>query len=133
MTVVHPFGNKLQLLGNLKGKIELNERSRINEFSCNKYVGQTKHTIVTRFKEHMAHFKYRKGIMSRKSLVLHNMILIENYRIAMNNLRLIRNITNSIQLNAFESLGITKGKNSMNNEKVLSHAFIFSYVSMEIL
>ena len=61
--IVHPSGNKLQqLLGNPKDKIELNERSGIYEISCKdcnlKYVGQSKRSIIIRFKEHMAHLWY---------------------------------------------------------------------------
>ncbi|KAJ8941785.1 hypothetical protein NQ318_006821 [Aromia moschata] len=50
------------LLGNPKDKINNNEKSGIYEISCKdcdqKYIGQTKRSILTRFKEHMAHLKY---------------------------------------------------------------------------
>ncbi|KAJ8932703.1 hypothetical protein NQ318_021222 [Aromia moschata] len=63
INVVYNSKNKLQtLLGNSKDKINNNEKSGIYEISCKdcdqKYIGQTKRSILTRFKEHMAHLKY---------------------------------------------------------------------------
>ncbi|KAJ8958672.1 hypothetical protein NQ318_016397 [Aromia moschata] len=51
-----------RFLGNPKDKLDNNEKSGIYEISCKdcdqKYIGQTKRSILTRFKEHMAHLKY---------------------------------------------------------------------------
>ncbi|KAJ8949459.1 hypothetical protein NQ318_007560 [Aromia moschata] len=64
INLVYNSKNKLQtLLGNPKDKIiNNNEKSGIYEISCKdcdqKYIGQTKRSILTRFKEHMAHLKY---------------------------------------------------------------------------
>ena len=118
MTVVHSSGNKLQqLLGNPKDKIELNERSGIYEISCKdcnlKYVGQTKRPIITRFKEHMAHLRY--GRTEKSSVAQH--AFDNSHRIDIDNLKLLRNVTNNRQLDAFESLEISKCKNSMNSDK----------------
>lgn len=117
MTVVYKSGNKIkQLLGNPKDKIGTNEKSGIYEISCidcdQKYVGQTKRSILTRFKEHMAHLKYGR---TEKSAVAQH--AFENdHRINMNNLKLIRNVTDPRQLDAFESLEISKCKKLMNND-----------------
>lgn len=118
ITVVHSSENKLQqILGNPKDKISINERSGIYEISCKdcdkKYVGQTRRSIQTRFKEHMAHLKY--GRTEKSSVAQH--AFDNNHRIDISNLRLIRNITNSRQLDAFESLEINKCRNSMNSDK----------------
>ncbi|KAJ8956538.1 hypothetical protein NQ318_019261, partial [Aromia moschata] len=109
--------NKLQtLLGNPKDKINNNEKSGIYEISCKdcdqKYIGQTKRSILTRFKEHMAHLKYGR---TQKSCVAQH-AFDNNHRIDINNLKLIRNVTNSRQLDAFESLEIIKCNNSMNKD-----------------
>ncbi|KAJ8963343.1 hypothetical protein NQ318_018815 [Aromia moschata] len=85
--------NKLQtLLGNPKDKIDNNENSGIYEISCKdcdqKYIGQTKRSILTRFKEHMAHLKYGR---TEKSCVVQH-AFDNNHRIDINNLKLIRNI-----------------------------------------
>ncbi|KAJ8942180.1 hypothetical protein NQ318_002853, partial [Aromia moschata] len=60
---VYNSKNKLQtLLCNPKDNIDNNEKSGIYEINCKdsdqKYIGQTKRSILTRFKEHMAHLKY---------------------------------------------------------------------------
>ncbi|KAJ8951643.1 hypothetical protein NQ318_012314, partial [Aromia moschata] len=104
------------LLGNPKDKINNNEKSGIYEISCKdcdqKYIGQTKRSILTRFNEHMAHLKYGR---TEKSCVAQH-AFENNHRIDINNLKLIRNVTNSRQLDAFESLEIIKCNNSMNKD-----------------
>ncbi|KAJ8962600.1 hypothetical protein NQ318_000993, partial [Aromia moschata] len=104
------------LLGNPKDKIDINEKSGIYEISCKdcdqKYIGQTKRSILTRFKEHMAHLKYGR---TEKSCVAQH-AFDNNHMIDINNLKLIRNVTNSRQLDAFESLEIIKCNKSMNKD-----------------
>ncbi|KAJ8958500.1 hypothetical protein NQ318_002294 [Aromia moschata] len=117
INLVYNSKNKLQtLLGNPKDKINHNEKSGIYEISCKdcdqKYIGQTKRSILTRFKEHMAHLKYGR---TEKSCVAQH-AFDNNHRIDINNLKLIRNVTNSRQLDAFESLEIIKCNNSMNKD-----------------
>ncbi|KAJ8946229.1 hypothetical protein NQ318_013040 [Aromia moschata] len=106
----------LTLLGNPKDKINNNEKSGIYEISCKDcdqtYIGQTKRSILTRFKEHMAHLKYGR---TEKSCVAQH-AFDNNHMIDINNLKLIRNVTNSRQLDAFESLEIIKCNNSMNKD-----------------
>ncbi|KAJ8944156.1 hypothetical protein NQ318_013396 [Aromia moschata] len=83
--------NKLQtLLGNPKDKIDNKEK----------------------FKEHMAHLKYGR---TEKSCVAQH-AFDNKHRIDINNLKLIRNVTNSRQLDAFESLEIIKCNSSMNTD-----------------
>ncbi|KAJ8953192.1 hypothetical protein NQ318_003229 [Aromia moschata] len=105
ISLVYNSKNELQaLLGNPKDKIDNNER--IYETSCKdcdqKYIGQTKRYILTRFKERMAYLKYGR---TEKSCVAQH-AFDNNHRIDINNLKLIRNVTNSRQLDAFESLEI---------------------------
>ena len=61
--LVYSANNKIQqLLGNPKDKTSPLERSGIYEISCKdcnqKYVGQTRRSILTRFKEHLAQIRY---------------------------------------------------------------------------
>ncbi|KAJ8952514.1 hypothetical protein NQ318_003310 [Aromia moschata] len=92
-------------------------KSGIYEISCKdcdqKDIGQTKGSILTRFKEHMAHLKYGR---TEKSCVAQH-AFDNNHRIDINNLKLIRNVTNSRQLDAFENLEIIKCNNGMNKDK----------------
>jgi hypothetical protein len=60
LNVSYTAGPSLQsLLGNPKDKVNRNEKSGIYEIDCKdcnqKYIGQTKRPIITRFKERMAH------------------------------------------------------------------------------
>ncbi|KAJ8941391.1 hypothetical protein NQ318_011828 [Aromia moschata] len=105
--LVYNSKNELQmLLGNPKDKIDNNEKSGIYEISCKncdqKYIGHTKRSILTRFKEHMAHLKYGR---TEKSYVA-QYAFDNNHRIVINNLKLIRNVTNIRQLDAFESVTV---------------------------
>ncbi|KAJ8947424.1 hypothetical protein NQ318_009630 [Aromia moschata] len=104
------------LLGNPKDKIDNNETSGIYEIRCKpcdqKYIGQTKRSILTRFKEHMAHLKYGR---TEKSCVTQH-AFENNHRIDINNLKLTRNVTNSRQPDDFESLEIIKSNSSMNKD-----------------
>ncbi|KAJ8941327.1 hypothetical protein NQ318_004771, partial [Aromia moschata] len=74
-----------------KDKIDNYEKSGIYEISCKdcdqKYIGHTKRSILTRFKEHMAHLKYGR---TEKSCVAQH-AFDNNHRIDINNLKLIRN------------------------------------------
>ncbi|KAJ8981827.1 hypothetical protein NQ317_003871 [Molorchus minor] len=99
-----------------KDIIGVNDRYGIYEISCKdcnlKYVGQTRRSILTRFKEHMAHLKY--GRIDKSSVAQH--AFDNNHRIDINNLSLVKNVTNNRQLDGFESLEIVKCKNRMNSD-----------------
>ncbi|KAJ8980435.1 hypothetical protein NQ317_002078 [Molorchus minor] len=114
LTVIHPSGNKLQqLLGNPKDTIGVNDRSGFTKLVVRiSTLDKTRRSILTRFKEHMAHLKYGR---TDKSSVAQD-AFDNNHRIDINNLKLIRNVTNNRQLDAFESLEIVKCKNRMNSD-----------------
>ena len=61
----------------------------------------------------MAHLRY--GRTEKSSVAQH--AFDNSHRIDINNLKLLRNVTNNRQLDAFESLEISKCKNSMNSDK----------------
>ena len=114
--IAYTPGNSLQsLLGNTKDKIDEHERSGIYEINCSgcdkKYIGQTKRPIVTRFKEHIAHFRFNRP---EKSAVAQH-ILETSHPIELKNLKLIRTVTNNRELNAYESLYIKKYKQVLLN------------------
>ncbi|KAJ8933054.1 hypothetical protein NQ318_014942 [Aromia moschata] len=67
---------------------------------------------IAKSNEHMAHLKY--GRTERSCVAQH--AFDSNHRIDINNLKLIRNVTNSRQLDAFESLEIIKCNSSMNKD-----------------
>ena len=105
--LVYSANNKLQqLLGNPKDKTPPLERSGIYEISCKdcnqKYVGQTRRSILTRFKEHLAQIRYGRP---DKSCVAEH-IVDKEHCIDLNNLKLIKQVSNYRQLDAYESIRI---------------------------
>jgi hypothetical protein len=90
LNVAYTAGPCLQsLLGNPKDKVNRNEKSGIYEINCKdcnqKYIGQTKRPIITRFKEHMAHRKF--GRFEKSSVAQH--IFESDHRIDETNLKLV--------------------------------------------
>lgn len=116
LKVVHTSGSTLQnLLGNPKDKVGVLGKSGIYEISCNdcdhKYIGQTRRSVTTRFKEHMAHLRF--GRFERSSVAQH--IYENDHIININNVKLIRAITNCKFLDAWESLEIHKNLDKLMN------------------
>lgn len=103
--------NIKELLGNPKDKEETFLKSGIYKIKCgccdSQYIGQTKRSILTRFKEHIAHFKYNRF---EKSAVAQH-IKESEHPIRQENLFLVKSITNQRQLDAYESIEILKHKN----------------------
>lgn len=98
-----------------KDKIETLQQSGIYSIGCSdcnkEYIGQTRRPILKRFKEHFAHVKYNEP---EKSSVAQHM-LDNNHNFNLQNLKLIRNVNNPYELDAFESLHIFKNKNNLMN------------------
>lgn len=113
MTLVFSSTNKLkQKLGSTKDKTRKEEKSGIYKIECSDcelvYVGQTRRNITTRFKEHM---DLRRAVKSAVS----NHIITENHKIEQSGLSLIKHVTNSFQLDAFESLHMRKNADRLMN------------------
>lgn len=113
------FGNdgKLRnLLGNTKDKLDLNEKSGIYEINCKncdeKYIGQTKRSIQTRFKEHLKSFENKNG--SSSSVAKH--MINAKHSFDETNLKLIKYVQNSQHLDVYESIEIRRQKPAMNSD-----------------
>jgi hypothetical protein len=110
--------NKLKhLLGNTKDKIDASNKSGIYKINCSScdsaYIGQTRRNIKTRFKEHMAHYRYNRP--EKSSIALH--LLNEGHHTSEKELKLIKQTPNHL-LDAYESIFIHKFKNVVvNNDK----------------
>lgn len=133
LQLVFNNNNKLQnLLHNPKDKIETNNKSGIYKITCNNcdkiYIGQTKRSIITRFKEHRAHIIYNRP---SKSAVA-NHAISNNHNIDIDNLTLIKHITNKNQLDAWESIHIFKNKLILMNDDdapIVSPLFKFTHTT----
>jgi hypothetical protein len=125
--IAHSNNNKLKdYLNNTKDKIDKTNKSGIYQVSCTScdlsYIGQTRRNIKTRFKEHMAHFKYNRP---EKSSIAQHMIET-GHEITENNLKLLKETPNHL-LDAYESLYIHKYReNSLNSDKgPIPHSSLF--------
>ena len=105
ITLAHSNPSNLRsLLGNPKSKDNTLHKSGIYEIDCadcdKLYIGQTKRRLITRFKEHIAHFKFnRRG---RSSVADH--IFDTGHRIFLDNAKLIKPVNNPSLLSPYESI-----------------------------
>lgn len=132
--IVYNNNKKLkQILGSTKDETPTSERSGIYEISCEncnkKYIGQTKRSIKTRFKEHISCIKNKQ--INRSSVAAHVFASSDNNEPPHNigpfeeSVRLLKTVQNPRKLDAYESLLISKTKNVMNadNGNILSPLF----------
>lgn len=111
ISVVLNFEKMLLVINRILEGISIeNSESGIYEISCRdcdqKYVGQTKRSIWTRFKGHVAHLKYDRP--EKSSVAQHS--FDNNHRIDVSNLKLIKNVNYNRLLDAFECIKIVKCK-----------------------
>ena len=118
--------NLKELIGNLKDKIPAKERSGIYELSCKtceaKYRGQTKRKIIQRDKEHNRAFRLKQP---KKSAMAQH-CLDENHQIG--NCKLLKEVRDQRQLDAWESLKILKGENLVNIDEPLISSPLFELI-----
>ncbi|KAI4466555.1 giy-yig endonuclease superfamily [Holotrichia oblita] len=96
LRIVYSSGTSLRnLIGNPKDKIQPLEKSGIYEINCKdcnqKYIGQTRRAVSTRFKEHMANLRFNR---TEKSSVAQH-IFETDHNIDHTNVKLIRQINNN--------------------------------------
>jgi hypothetical protein len=107
--------NLRNVLGNPKDKIDVLDKSGIYEINCGecdkKYIGQTRRSILTRFKEHIAHARYLRP--EKSSVAQH--ILDSDHHINKDNLKLVKAVSSNRELDGFESLFIHKSKGCLLN------------------
>lgn len=116
LSVVYSNGGKLKdLLGSTKDKIDVLEKTGIYQINCEdcdlKYYGQTKRTISKRFKEHMSYIKYNQP---EKSALANHVLENEHFNISLKNLKLLKHVTDSSKLDAYEAFFIQRDDNALN-------------------
>ena len=114
--IAYNSGNTLRnLLGNPKDKIEVEDKSGIYEISCGncekKYVGQTRRSIKTRYKEHIAHFRLNRP--EKSSVAQH--IFDTGHSMGPNSLRLAKSVSCNRELDCYESIFIRKNIDNLMN------------------
>ena len=119
LRMIYQSAPKLKdILGNPKDKMHKFDKSGIYEIGCNdcdkKYIGQTRRSVKTRFKEHVAHIRY--GRSDKSSVADH--VLGTGHYIGIDNVKLIKAVNSNRKLDAYESLEIAKNdKTVLNRDK----------------
>lgn len=110
-------------LGSLKDRTENEAKSGIYEIDCDhcnqKYIGQTMRQIITRFKEHT---NLKRDVPS--AVGAH--IMEQGHRITKSNLKLVKSVSNTYELDAYESLYMYKNAEVLMNTMdapIRSHLF----------
>lgn len=128
MELVFSNNNKLQnIICNRKDRIPDIQKSGIYQISCGDcdriYIGQTKRMIHTRFKEHIAHIKYNRPT---KSAIAAHTLQNGHLNIGIDNLSLLKTVSDTHQLDAWESLYMNKFKSrtlNIDDEPIISPLF----------
>lgn len=104
------------IIGGSKDIIDKHNQSGIYSIickDCNKqYIGQTRRSIIKRFKEHKCHTEHGR---SDDSSVAKHMVDF-NHNMDLSCLKLIHRVDNFYELNAYESFYINKFKDNLMNE-----------------
>jgi len=120
--MVHSNDKKLRtVLGSTKDKIHATEKSGIYQINCStcdaKYIGQTRRSLKKRFDEHHRSVKNKETdkaiaahIFDLDNTAPHKIISFDE------NVKLIKQVTNPIKLDAYESIYISSSQNLMNLE-----------------
>ncbi|KAG8301980.1 hypothetical protein J6590_108521 [Homalodisca vitripennis] len=101
------------LIGNPKDKILDENKSGIYKINCEDcdkiYIGQTKRTIKKRFKEHERYYKY--GQTDKSAIAKHAFETNHTFK----NFTLLKEVHKQEELDAYETLYITKHKDTILN------------------
>jgi hypothetical protein len=132
--------NQLQnLMTSTKDPIDILEKSGIYKITCDEcqkvYIGQTKRTLRTRFKEHVAEVtKANKD--TNKGLVYHfkskvaEHIYNHNHFLNLNHIKILRHIRNPWKLNVAESIEIYKENTTklLNKDQGNGYSWLFKFI-----
>lgn len=125
--IVNKNKNKLRsLLGSVKDKTDMVDKSGIYQISCNncdeKYIGQSRRRIVERFKEHQSHTKHKH--MEKSAVALH---MVENgHSFDRTGFKLLKEVRKPWFLDATESFFMSQAENLMNLEEAPINSFLFN-------
>lgn len=133
MELVFKSGLNLKnLLGSTKDKLDELDKSGIYEIACSDcdhiYIGKTSRNLKTRFKEHIGHAKHNNPL---KSSVAQHMLEANHFNFDLNNIKLLKSVTDNFLLDAYESIFINdykkKNQNLLNgdNGNIVSSLFDF--------
>lgn len=126
-------------LGSTKDSIDVLGRAGVYKIKCKHcskmYVGQTKRTLATRFKEHLA--EVTKAVKQTDKGISHNFkstvaehIFTENHDITTNDITILRTTSTPWKLDVAESLEINKQQNTnlLNKDQGNGYTWLFNLI-----
>lgn len=112
------------LLGSTKDKLPVLSKSGIYEIGCNDcpqtYIGQTRRSVITRYKEHEA--STRLNHKDKSAIASH--MMENNHSFDIKQVSLRKEVMNPLQLDAWETLYMLQSKNLMNLEETPLKSFL---------
>jgi hypothetical protein len=127
--VYHSRGNLRSLIGKVKRNRPKMEKSGIYNINCGncegRYVGQTKRRVDTRFKEHVRALRLKQ--IGKSAIADH--CLSKNHE--MGECTVLKEIQNPTQLDAWESIFISKGQRLVNVDEAPISSKLFEFTSIE--
>lgn len=133
MMIVYKNNNKLSdLLGSTKDKKESLSKSGIYRIQCSEcdavYIGQTKRSVTTRFKEHLKAIELRH---TYKSAFAAHAVENRHGGTDISDVKLLKQISDHRRLDAYECVYIRKTKNTVNLDNGNIESVLFSLVDIE--
>lgn len=127
--IVYKNNNKLcNYLGSTKDKTNDLDKSGIYAVKCNdcgkEYFGQTKRSIKKRFNDHLACIRLNQP--SRSAVAAH--VIKETHNVSVDNVRVLKQVRNEMQLDAYESFYIQKGNNLLNQDNGNIESCLFAKI-----
>lgn len=123
----NPFKLKNKLISTKDKKHNL-DKPGVYEISCKqckrKYYGQTKRSIKVRFKDHQT---YVKNNEPRRSAVAAHALHEQHLPLQIENVRLLRSVTDERKLDAIESMHIHKDTSALNADKGNIESDLFKF------
>lgn len=127
------------LLGSTKDPIDNLGKSGVYKITCDHcekiYIGQTKRTLKTRFKEHIAEVTKAnkdtdKGITHHFKSKVAEHIFNEKHFLSLNHIQILRHITNPWKLNVAESIEIYKQntRKLLNRDQGNGYSWLFKLI-----
>jgi hypothetical protein len=132
--IINPYcnsdGNLKDIIGALKDRIPKEEKSGIYEIACKtchkKYRGQTKRRCADRYKEHERAWRLKHP----KDSAMGAHCLDENHE--MGEMTLIKEVKNNMQMDAWESLLIMRGRALVNIDQPIIFSPLFKLKTLTI-
>lgn len=130
MSLVYKNNNKLSdLLGSTKDKRDSLDKSGIYRMKCSdcdaEYIGQTRRALKHRCKEHIKCVQQKQV---RKSAFANHAVFNQHLNVSLDNIQLVKCVSDEKRLDAYECVYIKKSKNKVNLDNGNIDSVLFTLV-----